>query len=119
MSEASKSRRLLTIQLGQNRNKNKLKTMKYDEAMDTKDKEKWGVYVEEDYNKMKKYNFWTSIKFKDVSAEANVLTSTWSMDKKFSGLHIARLNTRGYEQVDGVHYYSANIASPVNNDMNI
>ena len=68
---------------------------------------------------MKKYNFWTSIKFKDVSAEANVLTSTWAMNKKFSGVHIARLNTRGYEQVDGVHYYSANIASPVNNDMNI
>ena len=41
------------------------------------------------------------------------------MNNKSSGVHRARLNARGYDQVDGVHYYSANIASPVTNDMSI
>ena len=34
-------------------------------------------------------------------------------------MHRARLNARGYDQVDGVHYYRANISSPVTNDMSI
>ena len=54
---------------------------------------------------------------KDVLAEAKILTSTWSMKKKSSGVHRARLNTCGYDQLDEVHYVSADIISPVNNDM--
>ena len=34
-------------------------------------------------------------------------------------MHRARLNDRGYEKFDGVHYDSANIASPVTNDESI
>ena len=39
------------------------------------------------------------------------------MNNKASGVHIERLNSCGYEQVDWEHYDIANIASPVTNDM--
>ena len=41
------------------------------------------------------------------------------MKKKASGKFRARLNARGYEQVDGIHYKSDDIAAPVANDMTI
>ena len=52
--------------------------------MDNKDKEKWEIDVEEEYNKMKKYNVWTPIKLKDVIAKENIFASTWAMKKKTS-----------------------------------
>ena len=93
--------------------------MKYDETMATKDKEKWVIYVEEEYNKIKTYNVWAPIKLKGVPDEANMLTSTWDMKKKSSWVHIARLNDHGYEKVYGVHYDSAIVASQVTNDVRI
>ena len=41
------------------------------------------------------------------------------MKKKANGTYRARLNARGYEQVDGVHYDSHNISAPVTNDVTI
>ena len=38
------------------------------------------------------------------------------MNNKSSGVHRESLNARGYEQVDGVHYDSANNVSTVTND---
>ena len=58
-------------------------------------------------------------KLKDVPAEANILTSAWYMNKKYSGFHIEGLNARGCEKVDGFHYGSANIAYPVTKHMRI
>ena len=68
---------------------------------------------------MRKYNVWTPIKLKDVLAEAKILTYIWDTNKKDNGVHRSRLNARGYEKIDGVHYDSANIASPVINDISI
>ena len=93
--------------------------MKYNETMATKDIEKWEIAVEEEYKKINKYNVWTPIKWKDVPSEAKILTSTWAMKKKSSGVHRARLNARGYEKADGFNYDRANIASPVTNDISI
>ena len=50
---------------------------------------------------------------------AKIITSTWAMKKKANGTFRARLNARGFEQVEGVHYHESNIASPVTNDMSI
>ena len=36
--------------------------------------------------------------------EAKVLTSTWVMKKKSNGTFRARVNARGYEQIEGIHY---------------
>lgn len=41
------------------------------------------------------------------------------MKKKSSGLYRARLNARGYEQVDRQHFDSASIAAPVTNNVTI
>ena len=41
------------------------------------------------------------------------------MKKKANGTFRARLNARGFMQVDGVHYDSANISAPVTNDVTI
>eukprot|EP00979_Chaetoceros_neogracilis_P016407 scaffold7985_cov123-Chaetoceros_neogracile.AAC.1 len=41
------------------------------------------------------------------------------MKKKANGTYRARLNARGYEQVEGLHYDAANIAAPVTNEMSI
>ena len=93
--------------------------VKYNDAVATKDKEKWDIAVEEDYKKMKKYNVCTPIKLKDVPAESKILTYTWDIKKKISRVHIARMNARGYEKIYGVNYESANISSPVTNDKSI
>jgi hypothetical protein len=56
---------------------------------------------------------------KEVPKNAKILTTTWVMKKKLSGRYRARMNMRGYEQVDGKHYDSASISAPVTNDISI
>ena len=56
--------------------------------MAIKDKEKWEIYVEEEYKKFNKYNVWTPIKLEDLPDMANILTSTLAMKKKSSGVQI-------------------------------
>ena len=41
------------------------------------------------------------------------------MKRKASGKFRARINARGYEQIDGIHYSSDNTAAPVTNDTTI
>jgi hypothetical protein len=55
----------------------------------------------------------------DVPKNAKVMSSTWAIKKKSNGTYRARLNASGYEQVDGIHYDSSNISSPVTNDATI
>jgi glutamine synthetase type III len=48
-----------------------------------------------------------------------VLTTTWVMKKKPNGSCRARINARGFEQWDGLHYDSSSTSSPVTNDTTI
>ena len=48
-----------------------------------------------------------------------VLSSTWTMKKKSNGTYGARMNMSKYEQIDGEHYDSASISSPVTNDVSM
>eukprot|EP00957_Ditylum_brightwellii_P196189 14948784-Ditylum_brightwellii.AAC.1 len=41
------------------------------------------------------------------------------MKPKANGAKYARLNTRGYKQVDGLHYDHHNLSAPVVNDMTV
>ena len=41
------------------------------------------------------------------------------MKNKSNGVHRARLNDHAYDQVDGVHYESTNIAYPITNNTRI
>jgi hypothetical protein len=51
--------------------------------------------------------------------DAKILTSTWAMKKEASGVHRARLNARGYKQVDGKHYDEDYKFAPVVTDATI
>jgi hypothetical protein len=68
---------------------------------------------------MVKRQVWRTELKKDVPKGAKIITSTWAIKNKASGRYRARLNTRGYKQVDGRHFDSTNISSPVTNDATI
>jgi hypothetical protein len=96
-----------------------LHVMKYKQAMKTKDKDMWTEAVFEEHDRMVKRQVWRAELKKDVPKGAKILTSTWAMKKKASGRYRARLNARGYEQVDGQHFDSTKKSSPVTNDATI
>ena len=100
-------------------NTQELHVMKYDEAMAGPDADKWKQAVEEEYQRMLDHNVWKPVPIEDVPKDAKILSSTWAMKKKSNGVYRARVNARGYEQVDGEHYDSKSIAAPVTNDMTI
>ena len=68
---------------------------------------------------METYSVWTPRRLKDVPAGANFITSNWAMKEKANGTYHARLNARGFHKVEGVHYDTTKISSPVTNNMSI
>ena len=100
-------------------NTQELHVMKYNEAMATKDKDYWAKAVDEEYQRMMKYDVFTVIKHTDLPKDAKVLTTTWAMKKKPNGTFRARLVARGFEQENKIHYQDNDIAAPVVNDVTI
>jgi hypothetical protein len=100
-------------------NTSELRVMKFKEAMKGSDNENWQKAVDEEHDRMQKHRVWEAVLRDGIPAQAKILTSTWAMKKKSNGVYRARLNARGYEQVDGVHYDSHNISAPVTNDVTI
>ena len=100
-------------------NTSELHVMKFMEAMEGADSDKWQQAVNEEHDRMQKHNVWKAVLRDGIPNQAKILTSTWAMKKKASGVYRARLNARGYEQVDGVHYDSHSISAPVANDVTI
>jgi hypothetical protein len=96
-----------------------LKVMKYKDAIKGPDKKEWEKAVEEEHRKFEKYGVLKAVKIEDVPKSAKVMTTTWAMKKKASGKYRARVNARGYEQVEGLHYKADDIASPVANEMTV
>lgn len=68
---------------------------------------------------MVEMKIWKAVKKSSIPKDSKILTSTWAMKHKASGVRRARVVGHGFKQVDGVHYDSTNIASPVTNDMSI
>eukprot|EP00957_Ditylum_brightwellii_P157826 12012722-Ditylum_brightwellii.AAC.1 len=89
--------------------------MKYNEAMKT-DHEGWEKAVEEEHDRMVKNLVSMSVKLSEVPKGAKVLTSTWACKLKSNGTKRARINGRGSEQVDGVHYDGTSIHAHVTNE---
>ena len=56
---------------------------------------------------------------RDAVDGKKILTSTWVMKKKANGRLREKLNARGYEQEQGVHYKMNEIAAPVVNETTI
>jgi len=90
-----------------------LHVMKFKQAMKTVDKEHWQRAVGEEHARMQKHKVWEAVKREEVPADVKVLTSTWAMKKKSNGKFRARINARGYKQVDGIHYDADTMAAPV------
>ena len=99
-------------------NTSELRPMKYKEAMKV-DREGWTKAVREEHERMVANDVWRAVKKKDVPSGAKILTSTWACKLKSNGTKRARINGRGYEQVDGIHYDSSSISSPVTNDVSV
>jgi len=100
-------------------NTSELKVMNYNEAMASNDAKDWIAEVGREKGRFDKYNALTAIKRSDVPEGAKILTSTWAMKKKSNGTFRGRLNVRGFQQTDGVHYYAQNIAAPVTNPSSV
>ena len=97
-------------------NASELHVMKHKKAMATEDRPKWEVAVEEEHQRMVDAVAWKAIMIKDLPRGAKIVTSTWAMKKKSSGVFRARINARGFEQVDGLHCKEDDEAGPVVND---
>lgn len=96
-----------------------LRVMNYKQAMASKDADKWNEEVKNEYERFEKYKVFTPVKRADLEAGAKILTTTWAMKKKTNGKFRGRLNARGYEQLEGTHYFSDSIAAPVSNPITI
>jgi hypothetical protein len=57
------------------------------------------------------------VPIEELPEGSKVLTSPWAMKKKANGTYRARMNARGYEQVDGIHYDENSKAAPVANEI--
>jgi hypothetical protein len=84
-------------------NTTELRPMKYGEALQSKDRLKWSKAVREEYDRMVEHKVFQPVPRKQVPPTAKIMTSTWAMKKKSDGTFRARVNGRGYEQIDGEH----------------
>jgi hypothetical protein len=96
-----------------------LKPMKYDEAMAGPDKENWQIAVEEEHQRFEKHKAVKGVSRNEVPTGARIMDGTWACKKKSNGVFRARLNLRGFKQVDGEHYDSDSVSSPVANIITI
>ena len=90
--------------------------MKYDESMVT-NKVGWTKAVEEEHERMIKNNVWIPVKLQDLLKDTKLLTTTWAYKLKSNERKRARINSRGYKQINRVHYNESSIHSPVTNDI--
>lgn len=94
-------------------NTDQLKQYKYDEAIRVLGREPTLAAVKEEHERMIKMKVWKRVKKKDIPDDAIVLSTTWAIKLKASGVIRARMVARGFEQIDGMHYDSTSIAAPV------
>ena len=100
-------------------NTSELHVMKFDEAMSKDDKSNWDQAVTEEYERMRDHKAWQEVDQNAIPKDTKIITSTWAMKKKANGTYRARLNARGFEQVDGKHYDKTQISSPVVNEITV
>jgi hypothetical protein len=100
-------------------NTQELHVMKYDEAMATPDAKEWEKAVDKEHERMVNSSVFKATPLDEVPDDATILTETWAMKKKANGIFRARVTARGYEQIDGEHFDSTEIAAPVVAEMTI
>jgi hypothetical protein len=96
--------------------------LKYKEAMIGADWEHWNnsIYsTYEEHEQMIENTFWKPINLKDLSADSQLLSTTWATKKKDNGKYRARITARAFLQEDGVHYFSHSNDARVANELTI
>ena len=98
---------------------NELHVMNYKKAMSALDRAKWDKAVAEEHARMVEHRVWMAVKASTMPKGSKIIDTTWAMKKKSNGMHRARINARGFRQIDGEHYDSSSISAPVVNDTTI
>ena len=75
--------------------------------------------VETELEKFSAYNMFQEVDCENITQNANIITLIWSMKKKANIDCRPRINVRGFEQEEGVHYDKTDLAAPVVNDTTI
>ena len=100
-------------------NTNELKVIRYDKAMQRKDKNEWLKSINEEHDRMLKNKVWMVVKKKDVPKNADIIDSMWAMKKKANGQYHARLAAWGFKQTHGKSFEYHDISSPVVHDITV
>ena len=96
-----------------------LKPLNYDEAMAGQDKVHWQTAMDEEQERFVKHKAVLAMPRSQVPKGAKIMDSAWACKKKSNGVFRARLNLRGFKQVDGEHFDSHSVSSPVANIITI
>jgi hypothetical protein len=95
-----------------------LRPMKYNEALNGPDHQKWQTAFDKEHNRMIKFVVCEAVRRGgDLKIASKIITSTWAMKKKASGTYRARLKARGFEQREGQHYDGTSISATGSNEM--
>jgi hypothetical protein len=66
-------------------NTNELRVMKYHEALNGPDGEKWKAEVKTEHGRMVKSGIFEKVKLSELPSDAKVIDTTWAMKKKSNG----------------------------------
>jgi hypothetical protein len=80
-----------------------LHVMNYNEAIKS-EKDKWDYAVKEEHGRMTDNKVFQPVPINEIPEGTEIIASAWAMKKKSNGTYRARINARGFEQVDGEHY---------------
>ena len=100
-------------------NTTELHVLNYKQAMKSSKAPEWRKEVVKEHERFKKYKVFTVVKRSDMPKGAKAMSTTWAFKHKANGDLRGRLNLRGFEQVDGIHYESSTVSSPVTNATSI
>jgi hypothetical protein len=98
---------------------NELRTMNYREAMASPDRHLWEEAIRQEYLKFVKFGVFEVIPRGELPSGKKLITCAWAIKLKRNGQRSAHANTRGFEQIDGQHYFSDSISSPVSNPLTV
>ena len=96
-----------------------LQVLNFKKAMRSPDTYEWCSEITKEKERFDKYDALTPVPRSSIPKGSKVLTTRWAFKMKSNGTCRGRLNTRGYEQVEGSHYASDFIAAPVTNPITV
>jgi hypothetical protein len=88
-----------------------LRVMNYREAMASPDRHLWEEAIHQEYLKFVKFGVFEVMPRGELPAEKKPVTCAWAIKLKSNRQRRTRANARGFEQIDGQHYFSDSISS--------